>query len=102
MPIDPASFPLGATLTDSGVCFRLWAPDANAVSIRGTFNNWSDTALAHRGDGTWAAFVPGVTADDQYRFFVTGQGSTGYKRDPFARSLTRLPAFPDSNCEIVP
>ena len=79
---------------------RIWAPDATAVSVRGTFNSWTDTALARGRDGTWSAFMAGVTAADQYKFFVTGAGSTGYKRDPYARSLTRIPAFPNSNCEI--
>ena len=101
MPIDPAASPMGATLGGAGASFRLWAPDARAVSVRGTFNNWTDSALARGRDGTWAGFILGVTADDQYKFFVSGTGSTGYKRDPYARSLTRLPAFPHSNCEIV-
>jgi 1,4-alpha-glucan branching enzyme len=92
---------MGATLTDSGVTFRLWAPEAVAVSVRGTFNQWTDDALVRAADGTWSAFVPGVTSADQYKFFVTGTGSAGYKRDPYARSLTRIPAFPNCNCEIV-
>lgn len=101
MPIDPAASPLGATLTGAGVTFRLWAPAASAVSVRGTFNWWTDTALTRGRDGTWAVFIPGVTTDDKYKFFVSGIGSTGYKRDPYARSLTRRPAFPHANCEIV-
>ena len=101
MPNDPGTPAMGATLTASGVSFRLWAPEATAVSVRGTFNQWTDTALVRAGDGTWSAFVAGVTEADQYKFFVTGTGSSGYKRDPYARSLTRIPLFPNANCEIV-
>jgi 1,4-alpha-glucan branching enzyme len=100
MPPNATSSPMGATLTDSGASFRLWAPAATAVSVRGTFNQWTDSALARAADGTWSAFISGVTSADQYKFFVTGTGSSGYKRDPYARSLTRTPAFPHSNCEL--
>jgi 1,4-alpha-glucan branching enzyme len=101
MPNDPAMLPMGATLTNAGASFRFWAPDAVAVSVRGTFNHWSDLSLARAHDGTWSAFVAGVTETDEYKFFVIGTGSSGYKRDPYARSLTRIPAFPHANCEIV-
>jgi 1,4-alpha-glucan branching enzyme len=94
------SSPMGATLTASGAVFRLWAPAATAVSVRGTFNQWADAAMARAPDGTWSACIAGVTSADQYKFFVTGTGSSGYKRDPYARSLTRIPAFPNSNCEL--
>ena len=39
----------------SGWLFRVWAPHAKAVSVVGSFNNWSEAAspLARRPGGIW-------------------------------------------------
>ena len=92
--------PMGANLNDWGATFRVWAPTAKTVSVRGIFNGWTDFPLAKSANGYWYASVPGVKEGDQYKFFVEGQGTTGYKRDPFARSLTLDPSFPFCNCFV--
>jgi 1,4-alpha-glucan branching enzyme len=97
---DAASAPMGANLVESGATFRVWDPTSRRISVRGSFNGWSDHALSQAGS-YWSAFVPGVKEGDEYKFFVEGQGSTGYKRDPFARELTRIPSFPNSNCIVA-
>ncbi len=38
---------------------------------------------------------------DQYKYYVEGIGTTGWKRDPFARSLTRDPPYPNCNCSVT-
>src|ERR1700751_5049042 len=101
MPLDPNTAPMGANLTEWGATFRVWAPNANFVTVRGTFNGWSDQALTQYASGYWFAFVPGVKEGDQYKFYVSGEGTTGYKRDPFARSLTFNPPFPVCNCFVT-
>jgi 1,4-alpha-glucan branching enzyme len=101
MPADPDQVRMGANLTPYGATFRTWAPAATTVSVRGGFNNWTDYPLARQPDGYWFADVPGVKEGDQYKFFVSGLGSTGYKRDPYARSLTIDPPFPTSNCFVT-
>jgi 1,4-alpha-glucan branching enzyme len=93
--------PMGANVTEWGATFRVWAPTANSLTVRGSFNGWSDEPLIRSGDGYWFAFVPGVKEGDQYKFYVSGQGTTGYKRDPFARSLTFSPPFPLCNCFVT-
>jgi 1,4-alpha-glucan branching enzyme len=98
---DPNSAPVGANLTEWGATFRVWAPSANSVTVRGSFNGWSDQALARSEDGYWFSFVPGVKEGDQYKFYVSGKGTTGYKRDPYARSLTFKPPFPVCNCFVT-
>ena len=90
---DAASAPMGANLVESGATFRVWDPTSRRVSVRGSFNGWTDQPLSKTGS-YWSAFIPGVREGDEYKFFVEGQGSTGYKRDPFARELTRTPAVP--------
>src|SRR5207249_7053584 len=37
---------------------------------------------------------------EEYKFHVTGDGTTGYKRDPYARELTRNPSYPFCNCVL--
>jgi 1,4-alpha-glucan branching enzyme len=36
--------------------------------------------------------------NDTYKFYVEGEGTSGYKRDPHARELTHEPAYPLSDC----
>lgn len=76
---------------ESGVAFRLWAPNADAVSVIGTFNNWSADAhpLTREGDsGTWYGRVPEAKPGDEYLFHLK-RGEQVLKRiDPWARKVT--------------
>ena len=86
-----ASRLMGADPTASGVTFRIWAPHAASVAVAGSFNGWSATAdpLASEGDGVWGAEVPAAQVGDQYKFVLVDEhGSTLWKNDPYARSLT--------------
>jgi len=99
--IDLASAPMGANLVSGGAVFRIWAPRAKMVWVSGDFNSWkqdSTSQLQQIGGGQWAGFFPGLKEGDQYLFYIQGQGSTGYKRDPRARELTFQPGFPFANC----
>jgi 1,4-alpha-glucan branching enzyme len=94
---------MGANLTGGGATFRTWAPRAVEVYISGSFNSWrqdESSKLVRDGNGYWAGFIPNVQEGDQYKFFVVGNGSSGYKRDPYARELTTEPAYPLSNCIV--
>jgi 1,4-alpha-glucan branching enzyme len=84
---------LGSHLTTEngtpGANFAVWAPNAELVSVMGSFNGWDTTAfpLSPRGDsGIWEAFVPYVQAGDSYKYHVTsrGSGTPVDKADPFA------------------
>jgi 1,4-alpha-glucan branching enzyme len=102
--------PMGANLVAGGATFRAWAPAAVAVYVNGEFggvSSWttdtSDDLLMQRdADGYWSGFVPGAKNGDPYKFYVVGTGSSGYKRDPYARELTVDPAYPHCNCLIRP
>ena len=80
--------PMGATIVPGqGVTFRVWAPAAVAVYVCGDFNGWTQnqqSLLVNDGSGIWAGFVPGIGEGVQYKFFIVGRGSSGYKRDPRA------------------
>lgn len=83
---------LGAHLSEedgvAGVYFAVWAPNASAVHVIGSFNGWDGNANAMKklGDGgIWALFVPGVGEGAMYKFLITAQdGRKLYKADPFA------------------
>ncbi len=100
--------PMGANLIGDGATFRVWAPRAEAVYINGNFNygdNWTkdgdeSNRLVRDGSGYWSGFVPGVKDGDQYKFYIVGKGSKGFKRDPYARELTEDPAYPNCNCIV--
>ncbi len=102
--INPGTVPMGANIVPdrSGATFRCWAPRAKHVAIRGDFNGWSatDDGRLHQDGVYWSGFVPGAREGQEYKFFVTGEGTTGYKRDPYARELTRDPTYPFCNCIV--
>jgi 1,4-alpha-glucan branching enzyme len=72
----------------AGVAFAVWAPNAERVSVVGTFNDWDGRrhAMHHRAEcGAWELFVAGVAHGDLYKFSITGaDGRTRMKSDPFA------------------
>jgi 1,4-alpha-glucan branching enzyme len=95
-----AATPTGATVLADGATFKLWAPRATAVYLNGTFGGVSyvaqteDRLLSKDAGGYWTGFQPGARDGDLYRFFVVGAGSSGNKRDPYARELA-ADGFPD-------
>jgi len=98
-----ADTPMGATLIPGGATFRVWAPRASAVYLNGVFggnalnSQTPDRLLSNDGNGYWTGFQPGAKEGDLYRFWVVGPGSSGYKRDPYARELANLDLFPASS-----
>lgn len=69
-----------------GTHFAVWAPNARAVSVIGSFNNWRHgaTPLAAAGAGIWQGFAPGAERGAHYKFWVEGlNGYSAGKADPF-------------------
>ncbi len=75
--------------TKNSVAFRVWAPDAEAVSLVGDFNDWDVkatpmTALPKSG-GVWECVVDGIKQFDSYKFAITARsGNVVLKCDPYA------------------
>jgi 1,4-alpha-glucan branching enzyme len=70
-----------------GAAFRVWAPDADAVSVIGEFNEWAHgkTPMKKISVGVWEAFVPGIAEYDSYKYAVLGKdGQMREKSDPYA------------------
>jgi 1,4-alpha-glucan branching enzyme len=90
---------MGGNLVSGGATFRLWAPRAKEVYVRGDFNSWikdDSSRLVKNGDGRWTGFMPGASDGHKYKFYVVGTGTEGFKRDPYARELT--PKWPEPEC----
>jgi 1,4-alpha-glucan branching enzyme len=102
--------PMGATIIETGVTFRTWAPRAKNVYLvtgdalaQAATAGWipnPDDSLTPLGDETWAGFLAGAGSGTQYMFWIEGTGSAGLKRDPRARELTSIPEFPASYCVV--
>ena len=81
-----------------GARFRVWAPNAAAVSVIGDWNHWDPQAdpLRVRQDhsGVWEGHVPGARHGQAYKYRVHGQGGrfVADKADPFAIHAEVSPA----------
>ncbi len=81
---------MGAIPYTGGVTFRVWAPNASAIKVAGTFNSFSGTAnplFSEGASGNWSVDVPGALDGQQYKFVVTNGASTIWKKDPRGREV---------------
>jgi 1,4-alpha-glucan branching enzyme len=81
---------------ESGVAFGVWAPNAQEVSVIGSFNDWTPGANPLRpreSSGIWEGFVPGATTGSLYKFHIRShnQGYVAEKADPFGFRHERPP-----------
>lgn len=78
---------MGGHLTADGAWFRVWAPNAVAVSVIGPFNNWTAKihAMQEELPGIWYIFIPNLHQYDAYKYALeTKDGSILEKADPYA------------------
>ncbi|WP_231590754.1 alpha-amylase family glycosyl hydrolase [Hymenobacter terrenus] len=81
---------MGAVPHAAGTTFRVWAPNAEAVAVIGTFNKWAagKNPLQPETGGYWAIDVPEAKPGDEYKFHITHQGREFDRNDPYARQVT--------------
>lgn len=79
----------------TGTLFRVWAPNANTVSVIGSFNNWDGNRHKMKRDkgGVWELAIPAAKPGDEYLFLINGELR---RKDPRARKVTTS----DGNCVI--
>ena len=85
---------LGSTLSGDTATFRVWAPNADSVSVVGNFNAWDAARnTMHRiSGGVWETEISGVKDFDIYKYAICKDGNTVLKSDPYARHFETAPA----------
>ncbi len=82
-------------LKEDEFAFRVWAPNAKAVSLAGDFNNWDAEAnyLLPIAPGIWECIISGVKIYDCYKYMIrTKDGRTLAKCDPYGFHSETRPA----------
>ncbi len=76
--------------------FRVWAPNAESVSVVGDFNDWDRTVNRMEkvvSSGIWEGYVPNAKKYSAYKFSIEGFDHTvRLKADPFATHSETMPA----------
>jgi 1,4-alpha-glucan branching enzyme len=80
-----------------GIRFAVWAPNAERVSVVGTFNHWDGRyhAMSVRGSsGVWELFVPEIGSGELYKYEIYTRDSRELKlkADPYAATFEQRPA----------
>ncbi len=80
---------MGAIPIEGSTHFRVWAPNANSVSVVGEFNNWDAAAhpLSREDGGMWTRAVDGAHAGQQYQFEIVNGDKKLRKNDAYARVI---------------
>ena len=76
---------VGATLADNGTFFKVWAPHAQKVALKGDFNGWNHFKhYLWNINGWWFGFQPGATSGHRYKFVINDSLD---KPDPYCRQM---------------
>ena len=91
-----------------GVRFAVWAPNAERVSVIGSFNQWDGRihSMRSRGSsGVWEIFIPNLTTYDTYKFEIRNRQTEAVlvKTDPYGFEFEPRPgcAAKISNSQYV-
>ena len=89
-----------------GVCFNVWAPNAEKVYVIGEFNNWDETShemkrVEPEGMGIYELFIPKVQKGSLYKYLIiTRDGRKLYKADPYANYAELRPGTASAVTDI--
>jgi 1,4-alpha-glucan branching enzyme len=94
--------PMGVNLVAGGATIRIWAPAADDVYIlldpsASYTPNPGDRLFFDSNTGYWSGFLAGCNEGATFKFWIKGKGSSGFKRDPYARELSSQ-GQPNENC----
>ncbi len=80
-----------------GVRFAVWAPNAERVSVVGTFNHWDGRyhpMSVRGGSGVWELFIPEIGPGELYKYeiFTRETRELKLKSDPYGTAFEQRPA----------
>ena len=79
-----------------GHFFRVWAPNARAVSLVGAFNDWNkdaDPLVKIADTQVWEIFKTGLKQFDTYKYAIDGcDGKLHMKADPYGSHMEVKPS----------
>lgn len=76
-------------------CFRVYAPSAKMVYVKGDFNGWYENiAMQRNTEGIWTVEIKNVPPGSEYKYCIeTSEGHWLEKTDPFATLTRQHPSF---------
>ena len=87
-----------------GMHFAVWAPNASAVYVIGSWNGWSESEYQMKrvGEGgIWALFIPGIGTGELYKYLIFGADGKKYdKADPYANASELRPGNASKTADI--
>jgi len=88
----------------AGVRFVVWAPNAEAVSVVGDFNDWDTRRhlMRLRNGGVWEIFIPALLEGTTYKYHVRSRhhGHQQAKSDPYGFAAEVPPKSASIVCDI--
>lgn len=93
--LDSAYEIFGSFITKDSVIFRVWAPNAKAVSVVGDFNGWNKDCnyMENIGYGVWETKIGNLGKYSAYKYAIEDKnGNVVLKSDPYARHFETPPA----------
>ncbi len=77
---------LGAHITDKGVVFRTFAPNASKISVIGDFNDWQETPMKKVYDGNfWECHIENALQNMRYKYRIYDRNNKYIDHcDPYA------------------
>ncbi|MBP6491452.1 MAG: 1,4-alpha-glucan branching protein GlgB [Clostridia bacterium] len=87
-----------------GYTFRVWAPNAQKVSVAGDFNGWDPAGFPMEkitAQGIWQAFIPDLKEYSAYKYIITdAQGNQLTKTDPYSFHMETRPGTASKIYEV--
>ena len=81
---------MGPIVSDHGVGFRVWAPNAHKVFVVGDFNDWKEDndELLSEDNGYWYTIVKSAKDREEYKYVIHNGDDSFYRLDPYAMEAT--------------
>lgn len=83
----------GAIKVNDGYLFRVYAPRAYKVFIKGDFNNWQEEELTKNEEFGYFFKQIDAKVGDYYKYVIEANGFKFEKTDPYAKEMDLAPNF---------